>query len=204
MAMLNASIAQLHGTTVGEMLADISNATGCPIEIRQEALQVHKTDLDMPIVLSLFNTSAHDALDTLEAEANAQGCSFSWTWWHGRVVVSTEDDIAKLPVIRVYDVADLQQSLWWPNPPEPRAPSSGSGLFGGLAGGADWYGPSQISNGLERLIVSTVNPEDWRDNGGAIGACDACDNQIVVLELQPQQEKVRQLLDDLRKAANQP
>jgi hypothetical protein len=98
------------------------------------------------------------------------------------VQISTEDELAKYTVIRVYDVRDLVE----------RELVLSSKLKKDLA--------SDTSDALIRLIQGTIDPTSWRDNGGSIGSIDALGGALVVTESPQNQDAIFALLVAMRRS----
>ena len=106
------------------------------------------------------------------------------------LVISTEEDLGKEMLLKVYDVSDLLARVpRFANAPRINlAGTSAGGGEGALSGGTDddhgqagqrGQGPETDIDKLVELIVETVEPDSWVAGGG-LGTIRAFGSQLVV------------------------
>jgi hypothetical protein len=128
----------------------------------------------------------------------------AWTENSPNVLMITTADVAKvLVVLKVYDVrkfAEPADELWgrFGKPAGSRAagsPATGAGCGCQEAGSGPW-------DGLKQVIVSTVVPASWDENGGA-GSLSIFDGDLIVSQTDDIQSMIADLLQTLEAARQQ-
>jgi hypothetical protein len=116
----------------------------------------------------------------------------------GVVVIGTAEPVAAgaaPEVTRVYDVSDLV--MFRGEVPPPGVPA-GPGGFGGMPGAPmAVVVPDEVAQ-LTRLIQTTVQPDTWREAGGASGSITSFKGKLVIKATEPVHKEVAQLLEMLR------
>jgi hypothetical protein len=146
---------------------------------------------DHPISLKLRNIRLSQVLWMIISDAGSAGVKLAYRASGNNIIVSTEDDLNKEMVVKVYDVADMLV-----NPPrftnatrldptqalQQLGQGGGQGGGGGGGGGTGIFGGGQQGAGNEndqngqntvndmqrlvQLITDTVEPDSWVANGG--------------------------------------
>jgi hypothetical protein len=106
--------------------------------------------------------------------------------------------------IRTYDLGEFVQTIPdYPLPPEPANENPAGGVPNNLIGGSN---PSpnggappvqEKLDSLVKLIMDTIDPASWKDNGGTIGSIRILGRQLVVSQTADNQHSVQKLLDSL-------
>jgi hypothetical protein len=112
----------------------------------------------------------------------------------------TKSETPRQTEIRTYDLTEFVQTIPdYPLPPEPANENAGElGLGQPNSHPNNPVPPVQEKlDGLMRLILDTVNPKSWTDNGGDVGSLRMLGRQLVVSQTEENQRLVQQLLDGL-------
>jgi general secretion pathway protein D len=135
----------------------------------------------------------------------------------GVITISTEEDLSKNVITRVYDIRDLIINV----PDFDDAPDfnlsnatrggSRSGGGGGGGGGQSLLGNSgnnreeeqgpkrqDLVDAITKLITDTVAPDSWRDVGGSVGSMRELSGQLIVTQTPENQRLLSNLLEQLR------
>jgi hypothetical protein len=174
---LKVTSAPLEG--VVKQLADVS---GQNLYVDWLALQAAGISAHDPITVDLHDLPVSVLLGRALQEAGRDQVRLGYTVIDGVVQISTEDDLAKYTVIRVYDVRDLVE----------RERALSPNLKNDLA--------SNATDALIRLIQETIDPTSWRDAGGSIGSIYALGGALVVRQSPQNQDAVLGLLVALRRS----
>jgi hypothetical protein len=148
------------------------------------------------------------------------------SWTNGQVVV--QPNAAPPPqrqqdneiLVRTYNVSDLLRlTSDYPRdshivPPSEigarpsslgggGAESGGQSLFGGSGGVKVGVrtGPAIELDPLSKLLVETVDPDSWRDNGGTVGMIRALSSMLIVVQTRANHNTIQELLNELRRTA---
>src|SRR5207249_4215477 len=137
----------------------------------------------------------------------------------GVITISTEEDLSKNVVTRVFDIRDLIINIPdFTNAPDFNITSNNSGgggrgggggggqnLFGGGGGGGGQGGneanqPTRqdLVDSIIKLIEDTVSTETWKDNGGTVGSLRELSGQLIVTQTPENQRNLIKLLEQLR------
>jgi hypothetical protein len=155
---------------------------------------------DKPITMNFRGLRLSQVLWMIMKEAGGTDLPLAYRASGRILTISTEEDLGKEMVIRVYDVSDLLvRAQRFRSAPQldlaQAGQQSGQGgnqnIFGGSGGGGtrnddeDNRGTGNRGeddtdiNELINLIVQTVEPDSWTDNGG-LGTIQAFRNLLVV------------------------
>lgn len=185
------AIAGLDGTvsefwvehaSVGDSIEFLRQRTGTKIDVDWKSL----TDVDADTEISgvhLYNTPVCTVLDTL-LSAGEGGAFHDFQLWADGGAVKVAGTSAVPRVVRVYPVGDLlRQATWYErytekttDPPAPAAATVSNALF------------QQVRTVPERrdclrvLVQDLVNPDEWTENGGSVGASAICSDRLVVAQ----------------------
>ena len=109
------------------------------------------------------------------------------------LILSTEDDLGKEVITRVYDVTDLALSMPSIGRPEFSQQNQGLGQSGQSGGGGSVFGQSQTQSQqntqtgaedqmtkLVDIIQKTVEPDTWVANGGSLGHIEIYGKLLIV------------------------
>jgi len=216
-----------EGTSLEEVLNFLREEGQVPVSVNWNAMSVMGIDRDTDIQgLRLRNVRLETALDILLQNVGAVEAPLSYAIVDGVVRISTEEDLDRNTVVRVYDVHDLvrrdlpaairdaiSSALSAPRATSPE-PGGMGGMGGYGGGGYGGYGggnsertlPDIISEleqervaDLEDLIKTTVQPASWRPEG-AVGAMSYFDGLLVIVHSPRAQQEIIELLGTMRQA----
>jgi hypothetical protein len=112
--------------------------------------------------------------------------------------------------MKAYDVSDLVRATQDFPAPRDNDDAGGGSLFDSNAGlnptprgvfrPAEVHAEAIINESLRQLIVNSVDPQSWTENGGLTGAFNTLGSVMLISQTQENHEKVAQLLKLLREA----
>jgi hypothetical protein len=176
--------------------------TPMQINVRWQVLEDAGIERDKPITMNFRGLRLSQVLWLVMKEAGGSDLPLAYRA-SGRVLtISTAEDLGKEMVIRVYDVSDLlvraqrftsapQLDLAQAGQQGGQGGGGGRSIFGGAGGGGSTRDDDEQRGGggrnsenddineLIQLIVQTVEPDTWTDNGG-LGTIQAFRNLLVV------------------------
>jgi beta-lactamase regulating signal transducer with metallopeptidase domain len=176
---------QFEGQTLADALEFLRDAAGVDILVQWAQLEAAGLERNSPVTLKLREPTPVDAALGLMFRTLPVKLQFEID--KGAVVVGTADQVTN-EVTRVYDVSDLVMAH-----PEPAPGAFG----GGGGGGGPVLMPDDVAQ-LTRLIVSTVQPDTWRDAGGSLGSITSFKGKLVIKSSESVHKEVAQLLEMLR------
>ncbi len=177
----------------------LGTTTPMQINLRWQVLEDAGIERDKPITMNFSGLRFSQVLWLILKEAGGPDLNLAYRA-SGRVLtISTEEDLGKEMVVRVYDVSDLLvRAPRFRNAPQldlaqaggqgGQGGGGGQNIFGGAGGGSsqdddDSRGGRDSDNDdineLIELIVQTVEPDSWTDNGG-LGTIQSFRNLLVV------------------------
>lgn len=180
---------------VMEWIADYAQLN---VVVRWQTLDDSGISRDAPVSIQARNLRLSQVLWLIMNEAGGADLKLAYRASGTLLILSTEEDLSKEMITKVYDVADLLIRL--PNTPMPDLSQnqglqqggqggSGGGIFGqqgGQGGQGGQYGQDQ-QNATEanmeilvEIIQQTVEPDSWRDTGGGLGSIQAFRNLLIV------------------------
>jgi hypothetical protein len=132
------------------------------------------------------------------------------------ITISTEEDLSKNVVTRVYDIRDLiinvpdftdapdfniqqQRRRRRPVAAAAAAAVTSSAAVAGRRNQQD-QGPTrtELVDSIVKLIQDTVASESWKDNGGNVGSIRELSGQLIVTQTPENQRQLVRLLEQLR------
>lgn len=163
------------------------------VSVRWQILEDAGVQRDKPISVRVRNVRFSQVLWMIMNEAGGPDLKLAYRASGNLLILSTVEDLGKEMITRVYDVSDLLVRV--PRFSGPRLDLSQQGGGGQGGGGgqnlfqdegqdddSDNRGEGEEDLEIERLrqiIVQTVEPETWADNGGP-GTIVAFRNQLIV------------------------
>jgi len=176
---------------VMEWIADL---TPMNVVTRWQILEDAGVERDKPISMHVRNLRLSQVLWMIMDEAGGSDLKLAYRASGELLIISTSEDLGKEMLLRVYDVSDLlveaQDFYGAPNIDLSQV-SQNSGSGGGSNNLFDDSGNDEDENNrnddednasineLITLIVQTVEPDSWADNGG-LGTIQAFRNLLVV------------------------
>jgi hypothetical protein len=201
LAMLNKVIPQVafEETALDLVISWLAEYTEMQIRVRWQTVEDAGVERDKPISLSVKNLSVAKVLYMVLTEAGGPDVNLAYRASGNVLIISTADDLGKEMVVMVYDVSDLLvRAPRFRNAPQlDLAQAGGQGgqggggqnIFGGQGSGNTQDDDDQQSGRgqgqdddiqeLIELIVQTVEPDLWAENGG-LGTIHAFRNLLVV------------------------
>lgn len=172
--------------------------TEMQIVVRWQTLEDAGIERDKPITMNLKGLRLSQLLWMIMKEAGGPDLNLAYRAAGKVLTISTQEDLGKEMVVRVYDVSDLLvRAPRFTNAPQLDLAQAGQGGGQGGGGGAgqnifggqgqstqdeDERGDEEDDAGIQELIdliVQTVEPDSWTDNGG-LGTIQAFRRLLVV------------------------
>jgi hypothetical protein len=177
----------------------LAGLTPMNVVVRWQILEDAGIERDKPISMNVRNLRLSQVLWMLMQEAGGSDLKLAYRASGELLIISTADDLGQEMVTRVYDVSDLlvrvQDFRSAPQLDISQASQGGQGggsqnIFGGAGGSSrdddddDRGGRGTGENDedmqeLIDLIVQTIEPDSWADNGG-LGTIQSFRNLLVV------------------------
>ena len=211
------------GVPLGEVVADLSERTGCNIHVNWTSLETVGVGRQSPVHAHLKDVTFATALQLILDEVGGIA-ALGYAIHDGVVVLSAFEDPSALTVTRIYDVRDLIAH------PRPDLPTEAllrevirgvltprqTGLFGecedshGIlvdlyraqihelaAAIVDSYGGAR-ARGLMDVIRAHVQPDAWAAHGGGPAVLTEVNGKLVTTQTRPAHRKIARLLSALR------
>lgn len=170
----------------------VSDYTRTNVVVRWQNLEDFGIERDKPITIRVRNLRLSQVLWMIMNEAGGTDIKLAYRAAGNLLVMSTAEDLGQEMLVRVYDVSDLLVRV----PQFTEAPSidltqqtsggggGGTSVFseGGEEDDDDDEEDGENDPQMDRLIdliVQTVEPDSWVDNGG-LGTIQAFTRQLVV------------------------
>jgi len=192
---------RFENTPLRDAIDRLRGQSGVNLVVEWPPLEEEEVGPDLPIDLHLRNVTLDSALSALTAYASSRYATIDYTASGDAIVITSSDGMASHVYARLYDVRDIHNdcvevarraAAAHPPPPEPPP-----GIFGG--GGADH--PPTLQETDEELvwtIMSTIDPDIWRDNGGSGGQIHTMSGRILVVAAWCQHRQIEELLNQMR------
>lgn len=174
-------------------VADVRKLTMAKIEVDDKALADAGLDRTAPVTMHGSDVPLEQILERLIGHG-ANGTQLAYGVRDGRIIITTEEKLAREPFVRIYDVRDvLSSSMLVPDPdgdrvqdsPPPPPPPPG-------------LDEKSRAQALIRLIEDTIAVDSWSANGGSVGAMGYCGGRLVVAQTWTNHRLLAKLLDQLR------
>ncbi len=189
-----------------QVMSWLADFTHMNVNVRWQILADAGVDRDKPISIHARNLRLSQVLWLIMSEAAGTELKLAYRASGNLLVLSTAEDLDKEMVTKIYDVADLiinlpratrqgafnvTQGLGQSGQGGSGGGGGGGGAGGGMFGqgqgqqqqqqgrGDTTGGTTQQIEQLVELIRQTVEPDTWRENGGA-GSITAFQKSIVV------------------------
>ena len=154
-----------------EAVDRIRDLTGANIFVNWKALEATGIDRNTPVSVHLRGKKLSSVLDLVLAIVGSERAKLGYSIDDGVLTISTQDDLAKNVVVRVYDIRDLIY------------PQVNRDI--------------QVTR-LTRLIEHDVDALSWKDAGGSVGALRELEGQLIVTQTRDNHRRLVALLRDLR------
>jgi hypothetical protein len=178
----------LSDATFENAIDRLRTLTGANIVVHWGALEGAGVGKTTPVKVRLWDVKPNAALSAILACVQPDiTVPLAWDERDGIVTVSTTDDL-RSGWTKVYDVRDLLQAM-----------GAKPGVSKGQAAEEEVARTSaEVEDELARIIVETVEPESWRDNGGTVGSIRYFAGWFLVTQNFEGHRKVERLLHELR------
>jgi general secretion pathway protein D len=202
---------QLPQVALTDAIDFLRDLTGANILVNWKALEADGIDKQTTQVsVTLHDVKFSKVLDIILQEAGAG--KLGYTIDEGVIEISTQDELNKAVVTRVYDITDL---LINPNfDPTIQNISGGSAQVTGGGGGGGSSSLQTNSQGqtgatertqqlddIKKKIENTVEFSSWKDNDpNGYGQIDDFNNQLIITQTNEVHGKIADLLAQLREA----
>lgn len=173
----------------------LEDMVGINIMVRWDTLEGAGVERDTPITVKAKNLTFSQVLYLVMNEATGTDVVLAYRMSNNLLILSTEEDLGRELITKVYDVADLMVRM--PNAMRPIYESSqGLGEQGG-GGSSSIFGtqnqqqqdqqqqqnagaPSGEMSALINVIQKTVEPDSWLANGSGRGDIQAYGNLLII------------------------
>jgi uncharacterized membrane protein YgcG len=202
LAFLNERIEEVsfQDAPLDAVMSWLGELTPMNVVVRWQVLIDAGIERDKPITMQVKNLRLSQVLWMIMDEAGGPDLKLAYRASGELLIISTAEDLGKEMVVRVYDVSDLlvraprftgapRMDLSNNQGSGGQGGGSGQSVFGGGSGGGgqneddDNRGNNQDDDAdiqeLIALIVQTVEPDSWADNGG-LGTIQSFRNLLVV------------------------
>jgi len=216
---------QVGFSDVIDFLRDVSGAN---LFVNWKSLEAAGIDRNTPVTARLHNVKVSKALNVILDSVGGGQTKLGYTVDDGVITISTQEDLSKNVVVRVYDIRDLiidvpdftdapQFSLDASQNQGGGGGGGGGGAGGGGGGGASVtntlfagggnqlgqnrnQGPTreELVQDITKLITDTVASDSWKDNGGSVGALRELQGQLIVTQTPENHRQLVNLLEQLR------
>lgn len=162
------------------VLQQIQEYTNLNISVRWEVLKAAGVEPDAPISIQARNLRLSQVLWMVLNGAGGQDVILAYRMSGNLLILSTEEDLGKEVITKVYDVADLMVRI--ENAERPQMQQGGQGLGQNSGGGGSLFQNNQQNTNtrtntepgtrspemeaLIKVIVNTIEPQTW---GGDLG-----------------------------------
>jgi hypothetical protein len=173
------------GERLDQALAKLASQAGVRIEVNWDAVVASAVSPATPVRLQMTDTNLRKALIAVLALAQVDQPLKASIDTDGIIRISTADKpAAELIVVRFYHIRPIMDAI-----------------IGFRLGLGPQARPTVLDaiDQLQTLVESFINPECWKDNGGAEGPIRVINDVMIVSATAATQEKVGTLLSNLEK-----
>jgi beta-lactamase regulating signal transducer with metallopeptidase domain len=175
---------------VMNFLRDVSNVN---LVVDWRGLEAAGIDRNTPITENVHNIPFAKALQIVLDDAGGGTTKLGYTIDGNILKVTTQEEISKNTVTRVYDIRDLLVEIPdFENPRHANTPAPQTRPADPAKRRADHI--EQICD----LIKESVDVDSWRENGGSVGSMRELDGQLIVTQTEVNHRDLAKLLEQLR------
>ena len=185
-----------------EAIAAIATEVQLPIDVDWPTLATMGITPEQPVTLRLKDVPAHAALSALLAQM-PNGEPIVWGERNRRIAIGDATTV-KAPVVRAYELAELAREYATFTHSSSVSDDVDQG-FGGRGTFSPVPTPPTITDvnarcidELASILLSTVDPDTWVDNGGSTGRMEYKMNRLVIAQTPENHEKIQRILLALR------
>lgn len=201
---------QFDGNTFENVVEYLRNVTGINLFVNWKSLEAAGIAPNTTITLQLSNVPADKALRLILDQVGGELVSLGYTIDEGVVTISTRDQINQNTVIRTYDIRDLLvQAPNFEEAPEfdlnqiTQSTQGGGGQSGSLFSDSDEEEEgiltrTELTEQIKTLIRETVDPENWRQNGGIVSSMNELNGTLIINSTTDNHKQVLSILNQLR------
>lgn len=175
------------------VMQHIHDLTQINLVVRWEKLENAGIERDAPITFLARNLRLRQVLYMIMNSATDSDLTLAYRMSGDLLVLSTDEDLGREQITKVYDVADLMVRV--PNTPQPFYENSNSSLGQGGSGGSifgnsqnrqqqqNQYQPGQPTGEMQALIEviqQTIEPDSWAVNGAGEGHVQSYGHLLIV------------------------
>jgi hypothetical protein len=171
--------------TLGEALQLIQNVSGQQILVEWSQLIGAGIEPKMQIDLA-WPPAPMTVGECLKVILASSADSLRVTRQGNLIIITTEDELRRYTRLAGYNIRDLIETMIKNRRSDPAREA-----------------PLTHQEAVDRLmkaLVDTIDPDSWRDNGGDIGSIEEIMGVLVIQQTAENQDAIRKMLDDLRKA----
>lgn len=195
---------------------------GVPVYVKWNAVRAAGVAFDTRVNIKLQKITAETVLKLILSDVGAAGAKLDYIVQGGVVVISTAEDLSRVAVTKIYNVADLllrrgNHPFWSGVVPVTEMYASGTyrGEFGGARDGGGGFFDEEDERDMDRgeetvsraslvtdlavVITELVAPTSWRRSGGEVGNIRVVGRQLVIHQSHSGHRAVEALLAQLRK-----
>ena len=151
-----------------DFLRDISGAN---IIVNDRALEGAGINRNFPISAKLHQVRLDKALDTLLNSIQVNGARLGYTIDNDAILISTTTDLDRYTVVKTYDIRSLLPH--------------------------DHASHAEAVDRIKKVIMDTVAPDSWRDNGGIVGTIRELNGTLVINQSARNHQAIDALLRQL-------
>lgn len=179
-----------------QVITWLATLTPMNVVVRWQTLEEAGVERDKPVTMQVNGLRLSQVLWMIIEQAGGPDLKLAYRASGELLIISTEDDLGKEMVVRVYDVSDLlvranrfagapHMDLSNTQNQGGQGGGGGGSIFGGGQGGGSQDDQDQNKDDnadiqeLIDLITQTIEPDSWALNGG-VGTIQAFRNLLVV------------------------
>ncbi len=182
----------LDGKPFAEVIEQFRQTSDLNIFVNWRALEAAGIDRNAPVTARLRNAKFVKVLRVILDEVGGDTVKLGYSVEDGTVTVTTEEDLNRNTLTKVYDIRDLLTDT------PDHAPASDAAA---AAQPAPTTQPREkLAEEIIALIQETVVPDAWRENGGSVGAIRELSGQLIITATPSMHDEIAKLLHMIRKA----
>ncbi|HEX8913223.1 MAG TPA: hypothetical protein VF796_12760, partial [Humisphaera sp.] len=203
---------QFEKVPLAEAIESLRKQGDVNVYVNFKALEAAGIARDFPVFgVSVRNVTFAEALNLVLDAASAPTAKLGFCVRGNVIYVSTGEDLSAVDVsTRIYDIADLiltERARWRALNPPPTAPATQPA--GGVISGPNQPDPheptaAEFAEGITALLMQSVAPDTWRDNGGMVGAMRELNGRLIVGQTADNHRRVEAVLAALRATSKVP
>jgi len=205
---------QFEKTPLADALAALQKQGDVNVFVNYKALEAAGIARDVPVTgVSVRNVTLGEALTLVLESASVPTAELAYAVRGNVIYVSTGEELSTADVsTRIYDIADLvlterarHRALNPPPPPQVPATQPAGGFISG-SNLPDAHDPTaaEVAEGICALLMQSISPDTWRDNGGMVGAVRELNGRLIVSQTADNHRRIEAVLAALRATSKVP